>query len=201
MVNALRWAKDAVFRSLGIYRHLSSDAYIELARKRGCEIGEGTEFTGENKLDLTRAPLITIGENCVLTDRVRLLLHTWDTPLLRRRFPEADTPKHLDLGPITVGDNVFIGENTIVLPNVTIGDNVIIGAGSVVSSDIPDDCVAVGNPCEPVMTLDEYRERRLKKESERIATYVKHCEERGIEPEPGMREFVRRVENEGGRSD
>ncbi len=49
--------------------------------------------------------------------------------------------------PITVGDNVWIGGNVVVLAGVTIGKNVVIGAGSVVTKDIPDNVVAVGNPC------------------------------------------------------
>lgn len=49
--------------------------------------------------------------------------------------------------PITVGNSVWIGAGTRVLPGVTIGNNVVIGAGSVVTKDIPDNCVAYGNPC------------------------------------------------------
>lgn len=57
--------------------------------------------------------------------------------------------------PITIGDNVWMGGNTVVLPNVTIGNNVVIGAGSVVTKDIPDDCIAVGNPCRVLRPLNE----------------------------------------------
>ena len=55
--------------------------------------------------------------------------------------------------PITVGDNVWIGGNAIVLPGVTIGNNVVIGAGSVVNKDIPSNVVAVGSPCKVVKEL------------------------------------------------
>lgn len=55
--------------------------------------------------------------------------------------------------PITVGDNVWIGGNVIVLPGVKIGSNCTIGAGSVVTKDIPDNSVAVGNPCKVIKTL------------------------------------------------
>ena len=65
---------------------------------------------------------------------------------------------------VTIGDNVFVGAGTIVLPGVSIGSNVVIGAGSVVSRDIPDKCVAVGNPARVVKSLDEY----LNKEKERM---------------------------------
>lgn len=50
--------------------------------------------------------------------------------------------------PITVKDNVWFGGNVVVLPGVTIGKNSVIGAGSVVTKDIPDNVVAVGNPCK-----------------------------------------------------
>ena len=56
--------------------------------------------------------------------------------------------------PIKVGNNVWIGGNVVVLPGVTIGDNVVIGAGSVVNKDIPSNCVAVGNPCKVIKSLE-----------------------------------------------
>ena len=57
--------------------------------------------------------------------------------------------------PITVGDNVWIGAGVQVLPGVTIGSNVVIGAGSVVTKDIPDNVVAVGNPCRVLRPITE----------------------------------------------
>lgn len=50
--------------------------------------------------------------------------------------------------PVTIGNSVWIGGDTTILPGVTIGDNVTIGAGSVVTKNIPSNCVAVGNPCK-----------------------------------------------------
>ncbi|MDH6254066.1 maltose O-acetyltransferase [Chryseobacterium sp. H1D6B] len=57
--------------------------------------------------------------------------------------------------PITVGDNVWFGGNVVVLPGVSIGNNSVIGAGSVVTKDIPDNVVAVGNPCKVVKDIDQ----------------------------------------------
>ena len=56
---------------------------------------------------------------------------------------------------ITVGDNVWIGAGVQVMPGVTIGSNVVIGGGSVVVKDIPDNCVAVGNPCRVLRPITE----------------------------------------------
>lgn len=57
--------------------------------------------------------------------------------------------------PITVGSDVWIGAGVQVLPGVTIGSNVVIGAGSVVTKDIPDNVVAVGNPCRVLRTISD----------------------------------------------
>ena len=57
--------------------------------------------------------------------------------------------------PITVGDNVWFGGHCVVLGGVTIGNNVVVGAGSVVTKDIPDNCLAVGNPCRAVREITE----------------------------------------------
>jgi galactoside O-acetyltransferase len=57
--------------------------------------------------------------------------------------------------PITIGNNVWIGAGAIVLPGVCIGDNTVIGAGSVVTKDIPENVVAVGNPCRVLRHIDE----------------------------------------------
>ncbi|MBQ4641773.1 MAG: sugar O-acetyltransferase [Oscillospiraceae bacterium] len=57
--------------------------------------------------------------------------------------------------PITVGSHVWIGGGTVVTPGTKIGSNVVIGAGSVVVHDIPDNCVAFGNPCKPYRAITE----------------------------------------------
>lgn len=62
--------------------------------------------------------------------------------------------------PITVGDNVWIGAGVHVMPGVTIGSNVVIGGGSVVTKDIPDNCVAVGNPCKVIRAITEEDKKR-----------------------------------------
>ena len=66
------------------------------------------------------------------------------------------------IGKVTIGNNVFIGAESVVLPGVTIGNNVIIGANSTVTHDIPDDSVAVGSPARVICSLNEYLEKNDK---------------------------------------
>ena len=57
--------------------------------------------------------------------------------------------------PVHIGSNCWIGAGAIILPGVTIGDNTIIGAGSIVTSDIPPDVIAVGNPCKIMRKIND----------------------------------------------
>ena len=63
---------------------------------------------------------------------------------------------------MSIGNNVFIGMQSTILKGVHIGNNVIIGANSLVNKDIPDNCVAAGNPCKVIMSLEVYHEKRKK---------------------------------------
>ena len=103
--------------------------------------------------------IITLGKNVHITDGVKFLTHDGGTLLYRNQIPDLEITK-----PITVGDNVYIGNNVIILPGVTIGNNVVIGAGAVVTKNIPDNSVAVGVPARVIKTADEYLEK-LKRES------------------------------------
>lgn len=63
--------------------------------------------------------------------------------------------------------------NAIILGGVRIGNNVIIGAGSLASKDIPDNCVAVGNPCKPIYSLEEYYRKRCEAKLGEAVSIVK----------------------------
>ena len=103
--------------------------------------------------------IITIGNNVHITDGVKFITHDGGTLLYRHMIPDLEITK-----PIVIGDNVYIGNNVILLPGVTIGNNVVIGAGAVVARSIPDNSVAVGVPARVIKTADEYLEK-LKRES------------------------------------
>ncbi|RFM26153.1 sugar O-acetyltransferase [Deminuibacter soli] len=91
--------------------------------------------------------LVTIGNNVQMGPAVQI--YAAFHPLVaaeRIKGPEL-------AGPITIGDNVWIGGGAIICPNVTIGSNTTIGAGSVVTRDIPANVFAAGNPCRVIKTI------------------------------------------------
>jgi maltose O-acetyltransferase len=67
---------------------------------------------------------------------------------------------------VTIGDNVWLGGNTVVCPGVHIGSNVVIGAGSVVTKNIPDWCIAAGNPCKVLRKITDDDKRKLFRDEE-----------------------------------
>lgn len=90
---------------------------------------------------------ITIGDNVMFGPRVGL--YTAGHPIDKDIRIEG-----LEYGlPITIGNNVWIGGNVVVMPGVHIGDNTIIGSGSVVTKDIPSDVIAAGNPCKVIRKI------------------------------------------------
>ena len=85
-----------------------------------------------------------------ITDGVKFITHDGGTLIYRQYIPDLEITK-----PITIGNDVYIGNNVIILPGVTIGSNVVIGGGSVVVKDIPDNSVAVGDPCRVIRAIME----------------------------------------------
>lgn len=148
------------------YMHFGgNEAKIRLARKDGVKIGDGCTILGTPHWG-SEPFLIEIGNNVRITSGVQFVNHDGGIHVLRREWssefeaiPEADL-----FGRIKVGNNVFIGIKTIILPGVTIGDNVIIGAGSIVTKDIPSNCVAAGVPARVTRKLEDY----YKKNRDRI---------------------------------
>jgi acetyltransferase-like isoleucine patch superfamily enzyme len=76
--------------------------------------------------------------------------------IISSNHEEGDYTKSKLVTPIIIGDNVWIGSNVVVLPEVKIGNNVIVGAGSVVTKNIPENSIAVGNPCKVIREKKAY---------------------------------------------
>lgn len=97
--------------------------------KGWCFIGAGVHF------DEMRPDLIELGNHVTITSGTHILSHFYNPR--RGRFY---------YGKVTIGDNVFIGMNTLIVNAVNIGDGAVIGAGSIVSKDIPAGEIWAGNP-------------------------------------------------------
>jgi len=93
---------------------------------------------------------IVFGSNIELGPGVAIISSNHESNNLR---------KHLKGKPITIGNNVWVGANSTVLPEVSIGNNVIIGANSLVNKDIPSNSIAVGNPCKVIKQKEPYTEK------------------------------------------
>lgn len=122
---------------------ISTDELIKL----GLTVGKNFSRQEKTLIDQSHCWLINIGDDVTLAPRVHILAH------------DASTKYGLGytrIGLVNIGNNVFVGASTTILPNVTIGDNVVIGAGSVVSRNIPSNSVAVGNPAKVICSYNEY---------------------------------------------
>jgi acetyltransferase-like isoleucine patch superfamily enzyme len=97
--------------------------------------------------------LITIGSHVTIAGAVQFVTHDGGVWVFREKEPDINV-----FGRILVGDNVFIGYGSIIMPDVTIGSNCVVGAGAIVTRDIPENSVAVGVPAKVIMSIDEYYE-------------------------------------------
>lgn len=156
-MNILKRIFSKIFRS--VYAKLNHEGY---ARYIGVNMGENIHIYG-NPLHMfgTEPWCITLGSNVYITREVLFITHDGGTLLYRKEIPDLEITS-----PISVGDNVYIGVRSIILPGVKIGNNCIIAAGSVVSKDVPDNSIVGGVPAKFIKSSDEYlegvKERSLK---------------------------------------
>ena len=123
----------------------------------GCNLSLGANSLINMNCTLLDTGKITIGDNTLIGPDVKI--YTAVHPLLpNERIYTDETGKtaiRTQTAPVTIGNNVWIGGGTIILPGVTIGDNIVIGAGSVVTKSISANVVACGNPCTVKKMLNE----------------------------------------------
>ena len=131
-----------------IYRILYLINEIKAAKYLGVKIGENCRLL---KCTFSTEPyLVKIG-NHVSATRTHFETHDGGVWIFRDKHPKWDK-----IAPITIGNNVYIGEGCIILPGVNIGNNVIIGARSIITKDIPNNSVAVGSPAKVIKSIDDY---------------------------------------------
>ena len=136
----MNYLKEFIYRLRGEYT-------TEKLMKMGMQVGKNFKRLNGVILDPAHCWLIEIGDNVTLAPRVHILCH------------DASTKTFLNytkIGRVTIGDNVFVGAETVILPGIKIGNNVVIGANSTVTHDVPENSVVVGSPARVIGSLDEY---------------------------------------------
>lgn len=122
------------------------------ARRLGVEAGDGCVFYAMSRDMFGSDPyLIKIGKRVHVTNGVKFVTHDGGTLIFRNEYPDLDVS-----APISVGNDVYIGTFSLIMPGVKIGNKCVIGAGSIVTRDIPDGSLAVGVPARVIKTIDEY---------------------------------------------
>lgn len=127
---------------------LNPKSELEILKDLGSIYGKNLHLINSH-IDYSHAWLVEIGNDVTITHS-SILAH------------DASMKKLLGkskVGKVVIGDRVFIGWGSIILPNVTIGNDVIVGAGTVICKDIPSDCVVAGNPAKVIGRTSEYLEK------------------------------------------
>ncbi len=135
--------KELLYRLRGEY---TTEKLISM----GMTVGEDFNRLQGVVLDPAHCWLITIGNHVTMAPRVHILAHDASTKIFLG---------YTKIGRVTIGDNVFIGAESVVLPGVTIGDNVIVGANSTVTKDVPSNSVVAGSPAKVICSLEDYLEK------------------------------------------
>ncbi|MGN0404869.1 MAG: sugar O-acetyltransferase [Bariatricus sp.] len=115
----------------------------------GFHIEVGKNFFANYNCTILDVAKVKIGDNCMMAPNVAI--YTAGHPV----HPDTRNTAYEYGIEVNIGNNVWIGGNSVICPGVTIGDNVVIGAGSVVTKDIPDWSVAAGNPCRVIRKITE----------------------------------------------
>lgn len=168
-----------------LYR-LRGEYTTEQLLKMGMKVGKNFGRLNGVILDPSHCWLIEIGNNVTMAPRVHILCHDAST----KQFMN-----YTKIGRVTIGDNVFIGAESVVLPGVTIGNNVIVGANSTVTHDIPDNTVVAGTPAKLICTLDDY----LNKEKERMKSAPCYGEDYTLRKDVSMEKRMKQKEELKGK--
>lgn len=142
--NALEELKT-IFKNVGTNFVLTPPFYCD----HGIKISFGNHFYANTGLTILDENEVKIGNHVFMGPHVSIYTATHPIDAMIRNT-------NLEIAkPVTIGDNVWIGGNTVINPGVTIGNNVVIGSGSVVTKNIPDNVIAVGNPCRVFREITE----------------------------------------------
>ncbi len=145
----IKFAKSWIFHVMA-YSSPLSDWIVRWQRKRGIKIGSNCHISPYVLMDLIYPELIEIEDHVTIGSNSMIFAHINPTAnefLKKHGYPRTAKP-------VVIKRGAVISVGCIIIAGVTIGENTMIGAGSVVTNDIPDNCVAVGNPARVVKKIE-----------------------------------------------
>lgn len=147
---------------ISVLSKLRSSLRVRYLKRLGVEIGRSTYISPKAFIDTHKGSRIIIGHNCYITRHVIILNHS-DVLI---GGPERKWEKYGGeriQKDVIIGNNVFIGVSSTIMPGIVIGDNVIVGANCLVNKDIPCGYVVAGVPCKVITTTKEFLKNKLNK--------------------------------------
>ena len=146
----MKFLRSWILHSIA-YSSPHSGLVVKMQRSRGVKIGKSCHICPYVLLDLVYPKLIDIHDNVTIGSNVMIFAHSNPTAnlmLKNNKYPRK-------ISPVTIKSGAVLNPGCIITFGVTIGKNSMISVGSVVTQDIPDYCVAVGNPARVVKKIDE----------------------------------------------
>jgi acetyltransferase-like isoleucine patch superfamily enzyme len=145
----LKFVKSWIYHYLAYSAPLPSWS-IKFQKSRGVKIGKNCHFSPYVLIDLLHPELITIEDNVTISSNTMIFSHI--NPTANEFLKKNGYPRTIK--PVLIKKGAVISVGCIIIAGVTIGENSIVGAGSVVTQDIPDYCIAVGNPARVIKKID-----------------------------------------------
>lgn len=173
--------KSVIQKKIFGYRY-DSGTLVNYLKSQGIKIGDNVKFFSPRTtiIDIQRPYLLEIGSGAKITGNVTILTHDFSYSVLRIKYHDLLGECS---GKTIIGENVFIGMGSTIMPGVHIGNNCIIGAGSVVTKDIPNDSVAVGNPARVISSIEDfYNKRKERQVSDAFRLARLYREKYGVDP-------------------
>lgn len=144
-----------------VFAECGENNYIELplhANWGGHHVHFGSKIYANSNLTLVDDGHIYVGDKVMFGPNVTIATANHPiAPDLRGKGLQYNKD-------VYIGENTWIGANAVIVPGIHIGKNVVIGAGSVVTKDIPDDVIAVGNPCRVLREVGEHDKKYFYKQ-------------------------------------
>ena len=163
---------------------------LDRLKENGLHIGRNVQIMDHCSIDYSHCSLVCIGDNVVLSHNVDIIAH------------DASTKKALGYVKIaltTIGNDVFVGAHSVIMPGVTVGDGAIVGAGSIVTKDVAPGMVVVGNPARPICTVDDYLAKERAMMAELPVFGEEYTQRANVTPHPLIKDMVERLRAAGGR--